>query len=493
MGRALAILLLAATACATPAKRVARQADQGLPAAAELGEGAEATDLEAARAEEAKGEAAGNASEPARAEWASAAGRYAALAERPAMADWRVPLRHRAAALLLKAQRWEEAAAAAQAIVADPQASEASKAIGARLAATARIGAANAAVKAGQLEKIDLGADGKGGARPPPAAWQRVVEAADAYLARVDADPEARRAAADWPPSGSELALAAAGVRYAYGDADDARKRLEVIVDRWAGDAELVSRAVPLYLATFLARGDHAGYVAAIDRVRERLGREVAKEPARQEALAKQLDALARARASARYAAGEELMRQGKPGEAARTFTAVAEEGAADAPNALHNAAVAWDAAGEPAKAAALRERLVKDHPDAPVTAEDALRLAAFRAREGDHAAAASLYDEFLRRWPHSPSRCVALRNVATELDRGERPAEAAARYLAFGGDAGCAKAEPDIAARALVRAGRLFEAQAKAAYSGAASIEGVTDSQAKSDVAEAKRQLKGP
>jgi tetratricopeptide (TPR) repeat protein len=398
-----------------------------------------------------------------------------------------------AATKLLEAQRWDEAAQAAQAIVADPQASEASRAIGARLAATARLGAANAAVKAGQLEKIDLGADGKDGARPPPAGWQRVVDATDAYLARVDADPEARRASAEWPPSGSELALVAAGVRYAYGNVDDARKRLEAVVDRWSSDAELVSRAVPLYLATFLSRGDQAGYGAAIDRVRKRLAAENPSDPARKEALAKQLDALARARASARYAEGEALMRQGKPAQAAGAFVAAAENGATDAPNALHNAAVAWDAAGEAAKAAALRERLVKEHPDAAVTAEDALRLAAFRAREGDHAAAARLYDDFLRRWPLSPSRCVALRNVATELDRSERPAEAAARYLVFGSDPACAKAEPDIAARALVRAGRLFEAQAKAAWSGAAALEGVSDPHAQSDVAEAKRRLKGP
>jgi hypothetical protein len=398
-----------------------------------------------------------------------------------------------AATGLLEAQRWDEAAAAAQAIVADAQASEASRAIGARLAATARLGAANAAVKAGQLEKIDLGADGKEAPRPAPAGWQRVVEATDAYLARVDADPEASRTADDWPPSGAELALVAAGVRYAYGNLEDARTRLEAVVERWSGDAELVSRAVPLYLATFLSRGDQAGYAAAIDRLRQRLAAGKPKDPAGQEALAKQLDALARARAGARYGEGEELMRQGKAAEAARVFEAAAKDGAEDAPNALHNAAVAWEAAGEAAKAAAVRERLVKDHPDAAVTAEDALRLAAFRAREGNHAGAAQLYDEFLRRWPQSPSRCVALRNVATELDRSDRASEAAARYVAFGSDPGCARAEPDIAARALARAGRLFDAQAKAAWSGAAAVEGVTDPQAKGDVAEAKRRLGSP
>ena len=101
------------------------------------------------------------------------------------------------------------------------------------------------------------------------------------------------------------------------------------------------------------------------------------------------------------------------------------------------------------------------------------------------------MYDDFLRRWPDSPSRCVALRNVASELDVADRAAEAAPRYLAFGRDERCAKADPSIAARALVRAGKLFEAQARGAYSGASAIEGVADADGKTQVAEAKRRLK--
>jgi hypothetical protein len=491
MRRTILALLLVHAACATARKGPAREADQELPSAAEVGDAADALELRTARAHETSGDAHGVANDQARADWGAAAARYRALAERPSMGDWRVPLRHRASTLYLRAQRWDAAAEAAQGIVDDREASDASRALGARFVATAWLGAANAAVKAGQLEKLDLGTEGKEQRRDPPAAWQRVLAAADAYLRRADADPEPGRSAGRGF-SAAELALVAAEVRYAFGDVEDARRRLEAALERWAADAELVEQSVPLYLATFLARADDAGYVAAVDRLRERIAAELAKDPLRDEALAKQLEALSRARAGARFAAGEELMRKGRHAEAAGVFAAAAEQDPADAANALHNAAVAWDAAGDPARSAALRERLLEEHAEAAVTAENALRLAAYRSRQGDHGAAVRLYEEFLRRWPLSPERCLALRNVAAELDLAARQAEAASRYLAFGGDAGCAKANPDAAARALVRAGALFEAQARTAYSVAASLEGVADPGVRREASEARRRL-GP
>ncbi len=488
------LLLLGAAACATTGV-AARQADQAPPSATELPEGVERDALAAVQMHEARGDAAGSAHDQARAEWAAAAAGYAELAARPGFAEWRVPFRLRVAELFLRAQRWDKAEEAASALIAYPQASDASRAVAARLAATAWIGAANSAVKAGQLEKLDLGPERKDGPRPPPAPWRRVVESADAYLARAAADPELRRGTPpDHHPSGPEIALVAAEVQYAHGELDDARRRVDAALDRWASDPDFLDRAVPLYLATFLARADRAGHAAAVDKLRARAEAEAAKAPPdRKPSFAKVIDGLARARAGARFRQAEELLKHEKPADAAQAFeAAAAEPGAADPAGALHNAGVAWDDAGQPAKAAAAREKLLHDHPEAPVAAEDALRLAAFRSRQGDHATAARLYDDFLRRWPESPSRCVALRNVASELDVAERAADAAARYLAFGKDERCAKVDPNIAARALVRAGRLFEAQAKSAYAAAAALDGVTDPEAKSQVAEAKRRLKG-
>ncbi len=495
------VMFLGLVACASvrrnPADRI-RQADHGLPAATEFPEGAERDAYAAAHAHEAKGDASASGSlEQARGEWATAAAGYAAVAERPQASEWRVPLRYRAAELLLRAQRWDKAGETAQSLASDPQASDASKAIAARLAATASVGAANALVKAGKLERLDLGsAAHKEAARAPPEPWKHVVAAIDAYMALGNADPEGLRAPGERraglsPP---ELALVAAEVHLAYGDLDQARARLGTLIERWPRDAETLEQAVPLYLATFLARDDRAGHDAALERLRERLSAEAAKAtvPKEKAAFSRVLEGLGRARAGARLGAAEALLAQGKPAEAAQAYEALAQDpGVGEAANALHNAAVAWDKANEPARAAAVRERIVKEHAGAPVAADDGLTLAAQRARAGDHAAAARLYDEFLQRWPGSPNRCAALRNVARELDVAGHGGEAATRYLAFGKDDVCAKVDPGMAARALVRAGQLFEGQARGAYSAAAGLSGVADPDAKEQVSEAKRRVK--
>jgi len=498
--RALQLLLVLAAGCATAVKSAGdgprdkiRQAEHGLPAATEFADGPERAAYAAAHAHEAKGDATNG--EQARVEWAQAAQLYAALVEKPGAAEWRVPLRHRAAELFLRAQRWERAAEVAQALVGDADANDASKAIAARFAATASLGAARAQVKAGQLEKLDLGL-GARKERPPAAAWKRVVEATDAYLSRATADPEAARKASAERRAGASpatLALVAAEVQYAHGDLEGARRRLDAVIERWPAEAEVLEQAVPLVLATFLARGDRPGHDAAVDRLRERVAQEAARAGAKErESFAKVQDGLSRARAGARFGAAERLLAEGKAADAAQAFEAVAAEPGGEPANALHNAAVAWDKAGDQAKAAKVRERLVKEHAAAPVAADDALSLAAHRSRGGDHLGAARLYEEFLGRWPTSPNRCVALRNVASELELAGRPAEAATRFVAFGRDDACAKADPNVAALALVVAGKLFESQAKAAYSGATAISGVSDPKAKERVLDAKRRLKG-
>jgi hypothetical protein len=492
-------LVLLAAACATAEKKAAppdplRQAEQPMPDPAALPEGPERAGYEAARAHEAKGDAANG--EGARAEWAQAAEGYASLADKPGGSAFRVPLRYRAAELFIRAQRWDKADEVAAAILAEPAADDGTRAIGARLAATAALGSASAQVKAGQLEKLDLGLNGARKERPVPAGWKRVVDAADAYFARAAADPEARKAQADRRPgpSPAELAVGGAEVLYAYGDLEGARKRFEGVLERFAGEVDVVEHSIPLYLATFLSRGDRDGHEAALERLRERIAQEASKATGpRKDALGRMLDGLARARAGARFGAAERLLADGKPADAAKAFEAGATEpGLGDPVSALHNGAVAWDRAGEPARAAKLRERILKDHSGVSIAADDALSLAAFRSRAGDHLGAGRLYEEFLSRWPTSPNRCLAMRNAASELDVSGHGTDAAARYVAFGSDAACAKAAPDVAARALVRAGRIFEAQAKDAYTGATAVPGVTDPEAKGMVSDAKKRLRG-
>jgi hypothetical protein len=474
-----------------------RQADHGLPAATEFPDGPDRAAYAAAHAHEAKGDAA-PAGEPSRSEWAQAAAGYAAVAERGSAADWRIPLRDRAAELFVRAQRWDDAAKAADALVADPGASDASKALAARLTAIAAVGAAGTAVRAGQLEKLDLAPRRDAAPRPPPPAWRRVVETTDAYLARSGADPEASRRRSERKPGVSppQLALSAAEVQLAYGELDDARRRLASAIDRWPSEGEVLEQAAPLVLATYAAKGDAAGHDAELERLRARAAQEAAKatEARDKDAFARVQETLGRARAGGRFAEAEKLATDGKAADAARLFEQLAAEpGMSEPANALHNAAVAWEKAGEPGKAAGVRERIVKDHAASKVAPDDALALADWLGRKGDALGAARAYDAYLARWPDAAARCVALQNVGAELDRAGRPAEAAARYLAFGSDAACAKAAPDVAARALVVAGRLFEAQARTAFGAAANVPGVAEAETKKMVSEAKRRARGP
>ncbi len=224
-----------------------------------------------------------------------------------------------------------------------------------------------------------------------------------------------------------------------------------------------------------------------------------ATDPKAKEAYAKVLDAVGRAEAGARFGDAQKLLEGGKPAEAAQAFEALAAEqrsGGGDVPGALHNAAIAWDKAGQGAKAAAIRQRILKEYPDSKIAPNNALLVAAYQSKKGDHADAAKLYGEFVQKWPENPNRCVALQNVAAELDTAKQSAEAAERYLVFGKDAACAKADPNFAARALYRSGQLFtlakkNAKAKEAFTAAVAVQGVTDTVAKSQIEDARRRLK--
>jgi outer membrane protein assembly factor BamD (BamD/ComL family) len=459
----MAVLLLAvATACATAGGKAGTsdkdryyQADYKFPAFTVFDE-AERGKMKDANQYFDRGVIAqenGNADQ-ARAEFGTAADQYVAFVDQFPSSEWRLPILNRATELYLQSQKFDKAAQTAERIARDPMAKPASQAIGARYAASAWLNAANAKTKAGQLEGIRLQnfdqRKDKPNPRVPPGEWKRFVDAADAYVPVMKADPEFSKSAADRrgiPPA--QLELIAAEVEYAFDNMQEAQAQ--------AGSAT---------------------------------------DPKAKEAYAKVLDVLSRAEAGTQFASAQKLLDAGKPAEAAQAFEAVAADPkGGDVANALHNAAVAWDKAQQPDKAAALRERIVNDYATSKVAPNNALLLAVYRSKKGSHAEAAKIYEQFLQKWPDSPNRCVALQNVASELDIGKKPVDAAARYVAFGKDAQCTKADPNTAARALYRAGRLYQetkqkAKAKEAYALAAGVDGVTDTVAKSQVDDAKRRM---
>lgn len=487
----------------------ARQADEKLPAAARFSEDAERKLVEEAQGHQLTARKAldeGN-SEKARVELAAAAERFVLFADTRPGSEWRLAFRFKAAELQLFAQQHERAAAQAEKVLADPAASDVTRAMAAQVAATAWRGVALQRVKAGELEPMKLATAEQRGTtalnpHPPADPWRRVVVAVDAYLSVWQKHPEIAKRPAErslgltpW-----QAALVAAEVKYSCDDMADAEGRLDKIVDGWPGEADVMDAAVRLLLETFLVRKDDAGFSAAKDRVKKILDEQLSKaqDPRSKETFAKTIGRVAQLGERLDFSAAKRLLDGGKPAEAAEGFEKFAEANpdSTDAANALFNAALAWDAAGRPEKAVATRERLVAKHSESRVAPVAALHLAGAASKRGDHEAAARYYGSYLERWPDAANRCIALQNIGFELDVQNQKVEAAERYLSFGSDVKCASERPNEAAKALYRCGKLFidakqKSKAKDAFEAATRVGGVTDPAALSQIEDAKRQIK--
>jgi len=484
-------------ACATAgqggkAPAVVHQADERIPPLAAFPAGEQRIAYNQALTDEQNGwraEQAGNA-DAARQPLDSAARGFLAFVEKYPKTGWDLTFRFHAADLLRRAGHADEAVALAEQVVNDPRASPKTKAM-------AWLQVANAQTVAGKLEPLKVAPPGEAGqgAAPtqPPPAWQRYVEACDAYLGTL---PQGAREPPDRILGPGQLALVAARVQYATGHVDDARARLATILDRWSSEPLAFQGAAPLYIDTFLAAKDPDGAAGAVDRVKQiavAQGEQATDAEARStyQKVAAETDKTATA---VRYQQAKALLDRGEAEQAAREFESLADQGSGDVPAALVGAAVAWEKAGNAQRATELRQKLVDQHADSRLAPGAALQLAAGASKQGDHAAAARMYALHAEKWPDDPNHCTALRNGAVELDLSKKAADAAERYSAFGKDDRCAQASPDVAALALHRAGLLFlqakrKPDAREAFQAAASIQGVSSPEAKQRVADAKRQ----
>lgn len=499
----LLLALLLPAACATSAggraasaasPATVHQADERIPPLAAFEPGDERTVYNQALEQERRGwqlESAGDAAS-AREPLEAAARGYLAFAKRFPGTGWDVPLRYHAADLLRRAQLFDEAAALADQLAGDRLASLKTRAM-------ARLQAANALVGAGKVEPLQIAPAGEreGAGQPKALAepWRRFVEAADAWLRSPEA---AKPEPPDRTLSAGMLALVAARAAYAVDDVDGARSRLATILERWPGEHRVFEGAGPLYVQTFLAKRDHEGAQAAVDEVREiaRAQAEKAPAPDARAAYEKVASETERVAASARYERARALLEAGRAAEAAEAFEALANEPGGDDAAALVGAAIALDKAGKPDRSAELRRKVVEEHADARVAPSAALQLAAYLSRKGDHAEAARFYALHAERWPDDPNHCTALQNGAVEMDLARQPPEAAERYRAFGGEARCAQASPDVAALALYRAGQLFlqarrRTEAREAFQAATEVQNVSTPDARRRVAEARREAK--
>jgi TolA-binding protein len=471
------------------------QADERIPPISAFAAGKERNDYNAALAQEQQGwqlESAGDTA-GARQPLEAAARGYLAFVERFRNTGWDVTLRYHAADLLRRAQAFDDAAGVAEAVAGDPRASAKSKAM-------ARLEIANAQVGAKRLEPIQIAPAGEREGRPAearqmPEPWKRFAEAADAFLQSPEASrPEPK----DHVFTNGQLALVAGRVAFAYDDMEGARRSLAMILDRWPDQPRLFEGAAPLYVQTFLAAKDYDGAQTAMDKVRDTGRAEMDKAPD-QDARAAYEKALAetgRFAANVQYERARALLDKGDAAEAAQAFEALAGEPGGDQAAALVGAAIASDKAGNADHAADLRRRLIEEHGDSRLAPGAALQLAAYLSKKGDHAGAAKTYSMHADKWPDDPNHCTALRNGAVELDLAKDVAQAAERYRAFGSESRCAEASPDVAALALYRAGQLYltakkRPEAREAFQAAADVKGVSTPEAKSRVADARKQAR--
>jgi TolA-binding protein len=441
----------------------------------------------------------------ARAEWATEAEALSDFADKFSGSDWHVSFRYNAAKYFLYARQEAKAVEQAEKLLVNPDANDTSRVMGAKLAYAATNGLANAKVQAGQLEALrlplwDQRKNTPLAPRSPAGEWNRIVDYADTYVKLAANDPDNLKASNErfLPSTPAQIALSAAQIKYAFDNMEDARNRFAKYFDAWPGEIEI--SAVKLYLQTFLALGDTAGYEAAIPKQKALVSAALAKatDAKAKEALGKVLEQLTALEMEAGYNQGKRQLESGKFAEAGASFEAfaAANPGNANVSLALYQAAIAWEKANQLEKAAGLREQVLARFPDSKEAESAQLMLASQRAKQGKGEEAVKLYRSFAEKYPDSTLRCSALFNLARELDQLRRPVDAAKVYTTFGTDARCAKEDANAAANVLFRAGELFERagkrpEAKKSYQACGDVAGVTDTVLKVNQVEARKRAK--
>ncbi|MFT3914488.1 MAG: tetratricopeptide repeat protein [Anaeromyxobacteraceae bacterium] len=485
-----------------------KQADNVPPRANQLADEIESSYYGNGATTQARGDEAARSGnlDQARAEWNQAAGIYASFADKFPSSDWALKIRYDAAFLFFQSRQYESAATQFIKVYNDPNAQPVTKAMSGKMLAITWQAAANAAQKAGKIEPMRFTfSDQRAGKPPeprvPPAEWKRFIDAVDLFLPVSDADPELKKPAAERQGSPPPYFAEVSGeVSFANDNMLDAQKRFAMVLDRWPEEAEYVQKASQLYLQTFLILGDTAGHEAAIQKLRGVVQGQLARKDVTEDhrkIYGKILQDLENANSAKLFGAAQKLLEEGKFAEAGQAFeTLAADPKGGDAPNALHNAAIAYDKAGQKEKAVAIRQRILKEFPDSKTAPMNQIQLALRATEAKKYDEAVKYYQEFLQKWPGDRNRCVALQNIASTYDTAKKKADAAQAYLAFGTDGECAKLDPNTLAKVLFRSGALAEqvkdkAKAKQAFTACAALQGVTDVVAKSQQDEAKNRLK--
>lgn len=284
--------------------------------------------------------------------------------------------------------------------------------------------------------------------REIPALRRRLVEACDAYTARLPADEQS-----------DDLAFRAAQVFYTHDHFDEARERLAGLVAATKKDA-LATSSINLIIESYLLVQDWP----MVETWSKKLAL-LTRDPQLKKSL-KVYELGARFNKAAGFMAqGKKLLDEDQAGEADKLLEAGAQEfvrlvdddpRGENSDKALNNAALCYTWANRPMAAGQVYERIVREYPRSEF-ADKALFLMATSAEASyQYQRAIDNFLALVDRYEQSPHRADALYNAAVALEGDQQYRKAAQAYERY---ARLFKDRPD-ASENFFRAGVMLERQ---------------------------------
>jgi cellulose synthase operon protein C len=338
-------------------------------------------------------------------------------------------MRFQLADLYFQVERFDEAAQAYRAtVLADPAGKYAVP------AATDNILAVEEHLRDLQLEPPK---DPKAEVEFPP-ALKRLVEACDRYVEYVPAEKAEQVVA---------VKFKAAKALYDYNRFDEALPRFHAVV-RAHPASEQAAASANLVVDVHNLNEDwdslYDASAAFLELPRLVAGRARLRNDLRKYAQFAKFKLVGRVEAAVEAGSA-------RPADVAVAYEEFHDEfpGSEDADKALFNASVAWDKAGDRARADRLREKLLEEHPDSPLRADVAHYLAKQHQERTEYREAAEAFAAFADAYPEDPRARDALFDAAVffagtgQVEQAERLRRT---YLArYGRSDGAEKESADI------------------------------------------------
>jgi len=251
-------------------------------------------------------------------------------------------------------------------------------------------------------------------ATPLAESEQRMVKAADAYVARMPNDEKA-----------PGLAYKAAELFYSHDDFPEARKRFEEIVKTYPKN-EVAQFSTNLIVESFLVDKDWK----SVEEVSERLA-------ANKDVIDPKSNLykdLTKFKLAGRFKLADEMFQMGRFEEAAKKYIELVNEEPKHefADKALNNAAVCYENTRRFESALKLYERIFREYPSSKLADSALFRVAVNAENSYDFDRAVESYQRLVKDYPASKDREAALYNAARLLEGQQRYAEASAAFQRY-------------------------------------------------------------